>query len=404
MADSVYLTFPSVKEVEKRQSMKEWKCHDTSKYEKIVDKGSGAFGKVFKSTIKNTNQLVALKQIKFNEEKNKKEGFPITAMREIILMKQLNHKNILSLKEIVVSPKKETYLVFEYMDFDFLRLINDHKIKFKPEHVKNIMYQILQGMKYLHEKRIVHRDIKCANILINKKGEVKIGDFGLARIISKENKLPLTPGVVTLWYKAPELLLNDPQYNFKIDIWSIGCVFSELLTGEIGLFHGNNDFEQLDKIFLKCGWPKPDSYLTKLKNFNEIKKKLKDNINKYRYTLSEDLKNKGLDSITIDLLIKMLELDPNKRINIDDAINHDYFKNEPKMCDSNEIPFPKTDENNEINLKNNKINNMNNNRNELKIDDMKIGENEFHNNNVNNNGNNEDKFLNKKRNKEESSI
>ena len=216
MADSVYLTFPSVKETSIRESMKEWKCNDTSKYEKIVDKGSGAFGKVFKSKIKNTNELVALKQIKFNEEKNKKEGFPITAMREIILMKQLNHKNILSLNEIVVSPNNETYLVFEYMDFDFLRLITEHKIKFKAEHVKCIMNQILQGMKYLHEKSIVHRDIKCANILINKNREVKIGDFRLARIVNRNFKKHLTPGVVTLWYKAPELLLDDSLCDFKL--------------------------------------------------------------------------------------------------------------------------------------------------------------------------------------------
>jgi len=393
MVDSVYLTFPSVKETNERKPMKEWKCNDTSKYEKIVDKGSGAFGKVFKSKIRNTNQLVALKQIKFNEEKNNKEGFPITAMREIILMKQLNHKNILSLNEIVVSHNNATYLVFEYMDFDFLRLITEHKIKFKPEHVKCIMNQILQGMKYLHEKSIVHRDIKCANILINKKGEVKIGDFGLARIIDiKENNIKkhLTPGVVTLWYKAPELLLNDTQYDFKIDIWSIGCVFAELLTGEIGLFHGRNDVEQLDKIFLKCGWPEQNSYLTKLKLFNEIKNKYKDKINEYKFTLDEELKNKGLDNTTVDLLIKMLELDPNKRINIENAINHDYFKIEPKMCNQNEIPIPKTDDVNEISSNNNnKINN-----NELKLDEMKIGDNDF-NNNIN-----DEKFLNKKRNKD----
>ena len=395
MVDSVYLTFPSVKETNDRKLMKEWKCNDTSKYEKIVDKGSGAFGKVFKSKIRNTNKLVALKQIKFNEEKNKKEGFPITAMREIILMKQLNHQNILSLNEIVVSPNNETYLVFEYMDFDFLRLITEHKIKFKPEHVKCIMNQILQGMKYLHEKSIVHRDIKCANILINKKGEVKIGDFGLARIINDRNNIKkhLTPGVVTLWYKAPELLMGDSQYDFKIDIWSIGCVFAELLTGEIGLFHGRNEKEQLEKIFLKCGWPEQNSYLTKLKLFNDIKINLKNKIDEYKFTLDEELKNKGLDKTTVDLLIKMLELDPNKRINIKQAINHDYFKIEPKMCEQNEIPLPKTDDVNEFNLNNNNNNKINNN--ELKIDDIKIGENDF-----NNNNNNEENFLNKKKNKD----
>ena len=377
MADSVYLTFPSVKETTIREPMKEWKCNDTSKYEKIVDKGSGAFGKVFKSKIKNTNKLVALKQIKFNEEKNKKEGFPITAMREIILMKQLNHKNILSLNEIVVSPNNETYLVFEYIDFDFLRLITEHKIKFKAEHVKCIMNQILQGMKYLHEKSIVHRDIKCANILINKNREVKIGDFRLARIVNRNFKKHLTPGVVTLWYKAPELLLDDTLYDFKIDIWSIGCVFAELLTGEIALFKGRNEQEQIEKIFLKCGWPKPNSYLTKLKSFVTIENKFNDKIDEFKFILDEELKNKGLDSTTIDLLIKMLELDPNKRINIENAINHEYFKVEPKMCEKNEIPLPKTDDFIEMNVKN-----------ELKFDEMKIGE----------NFNNE--FLNKKRNKD----
>jgi len=190
------------------------------------------FSKQYIQIQKNPNikKVVALKKLLIE---NENYGFPVTSIREIMIMKRLHHKNLMSLIEIVVSkPDKEKnkdrgniYLVLEYMEHD---LSGFYKIKekYNISHIKCILYQILNGMYYLHKNNIIHRDIKSANILMNNKGEIKIGDFGLARLINPEKKNDnKTQLVVTLWYRAPEILLGDYNYNFKIDVWSIGCVF-----------------------------------------------------------------------------------------------------------------------------------------------------------------------------------
>ena len=321
-----------------------WSSRSAENYKKIDQVGEGTFGKVYKAQLEDPNDLLnhkifALKKILMD---NEKEGFPITALREIMILKKLNHKNIIPLKEIVTSKPKEknknrgnVYLVFEYMEHDISGLTNK-KINYSIQSIKCIMYQILEGLQYLHSNNIIHRDIKTANILLNNKGEIKIGDFGLARIISPSLKKKITNRVVTLWYRAPELLFGEDHYGPAIDMWSIGCVFSELLTGT-PLFKGKKEMDQVDKIVEKCGTPNEENWpgVTKLPLYNMLCPK-KDYPNVLRSIYSD---NNKVDDCCFDLLSKMLILCPKKRINVKDAMEHEFFtKHEPRMCKPSELP------------------------------------------------------------------
>jgi cyclin-dependent kinase 12/13 len=227
-------------EVVKREAMVNWQSKPADMFEKVDLVGEGTFGKVYKAKYKPQVdkslqgklrdakvEHVALKRILMD---NEKEGFPITAIREIMILKKLNHKNIINLMEIVTSKPSEknkyrgnVYLVFEYMEHDLAGLADRH-MSFSAPQIKCIMHQILSGVNYMHSNHIIHRDIKGANILINNRGEIKIADFGLARTHNPNpnvNKV-YTNRVVTLWYRSPELLLGTKNYGPAIDIWSVG--------------------------------------------------------------------------------------------------------------------------------------------------------------------------------------
>jgi cyclin-dependent kinase 12/13 len=272
----------------KRVPTANWQSRQVDLYEKVDQVGEGTFGKVYKAKYKafasrnnvdNVNiksEFVALKKILMD---NEKEGFPITAIREIMILKRLQHKNIINLLEIVTSKPSEknkfrgnVYLVFEYMEHD-LSGITENKIVFTVAIIKCILHQILTGVEYLHRNNIIHRDIKGANILINNKGEVKIADFGLARMHNPNPNITkqYTNRVVTLWYRSPELLLGSTNYGPAIDMWSVGCLFSELLSG-VPPFRGNKENDQIEKIFEKCGSPTEDIWpgVTNLKYYNSL--------------------------------------------------------------------------------------------------------------------------------------
>ncbi|KAI5635815.1 protein kinase domain-containing protein [Phthorimaea operculella] len=227
---------------------KDWgeKCVDG--FQVITQIGEGTYGQVYKARDKNTGQLVALKKVRLE---NEKEGFPITAVREIKILRQLNHKNIVNLREIVTDKqdamdfrkdKGSFYLVFEYMDHDLMGLLESKMVDFTESHNASIMRQLLDGLAYCHRKNFLHRDIKCSNILMNNKGEVKLGDFGLARLWSAEDRQrPYTNKVITLWYRPPELLLGEERYGPAVDVWSMGCILGELFLKH-PLFQKLGDF------------------------------------------------------------------------------------------------------------------------------------------------------------------
>lgn len=156
------------------------------------------------------------------------------------------------------------YLQFEYVKHDLQGLL-EKKVKFELEHLKCIMKQVLKGVMYLHSNKIIHRDIKGANILINEHGIVKLADFGLARTIYPGHVMNYTIKVVTLWYRAPEILLGFKNYSDKVDIWSVGCFFYDLFCRKT-MFPGQNEKEQLELIFETCGTPDPQ----KFESFNQV--------------------------------------------------------------------------------------------------------------------------------------
>jgi serine/threonine protein kinase len=201
--------------------------------DKIV--GSGTFGVVYKATDKMTERSVALKKIKMERET---QGFPVTAIREIKILNLVrNHKNIVNLFEVVTYNGDETdeptvtnkgfnigdiFMVFEFVEFDLSGLLKSSGLILTDNHVKSFLMQLLEGVKFLHDNNILHRDIKSANLLVTKGNVLKIADWGLARSVSIHPDRRLTNPVVTLWYRSPELILGSRFYGPEVDIWSVG--------------------------------------------------------------------------------------------------------------------------------------------------------------------------------------
>ncbi|KAJ2845566.1 hypothetical protein J3B02_004645, partial [Coemansia erecta] len=216
---------------------------------KIEKLGEGTYGIVYKAQNRETNEVVALKRIRLD---NEEEGVPCTAIREISLLKELKHPNILGLFDVLHTEKKLT-LVFEYMDSDLKKFVDAYGGDLDPLTVKHLLYQLLCGIAYCHRNRVLHRDLKPQNLLINKRGDLKLGDFGLARAFG----IPVrsySHEVVTLWYRAPDVLLGSRQYDTSIDIWSIGCIFAEMSTGR-PFFAGASIDSQILQIFRIKGTP-----------------------------------------------------------------------------------------------------------------------------------------------------
>ncbi|KAA8533272.1 hypothetical protein F0562_033195 [Nyssa sinensis] len=211
----------------------------------------GTYGVVYRARDKKTGEIVALKKVKMEKER---EGFPLTSLREINILLSFHHASIVDVKEVVVGSNLDSiFMVMEYMEHDLKGLMETMKQPFSQSEVKCLILQLLEGIKYLHDNWVLHRDLKTSNLLLNNRGELKICDFGLARQYGSPLK-PYTHLVVTLWYRAPELLLGAKQYSTAIDMWSLGCIMSELLSKN-PLFNGKTEFDQLDKIFRTLGTP-----------------------------------------------------------------------------------------------------------------------------------------------------
>ncbi|KAG8057960.1 hypothetical protein GUJ93_ZPchr0002g24510 [Zizania palustris] len=224
-------------------------------YEKVEKIGEGTYGVVYKAKDRQTNETIALKKIRLEQED---EGVPSTAIREISLLKEMQHKNIVRLHD-VVHNEKCIYLVFEYLDLD-LKKHMDSSPDFKNHNiVKSFLYQILRGIAYCHSHRVLHRDLKPQNLLIDRRtNSLKLADFGLARAFGIPVRT-FTHEVVTLWYRAPEILLGAKRYSTPVDIWSVGCIFAEMVNQK-PLFPGDSEIDELFKIFRITGTPNEETW------------------------------------------------------------------------------------------------------------------------------------------------
>jgi len=298
------------------------------KYQKIEKIGEGTYGVVYKARNRLTGEMVALKKIRLEAED---EGIPSTAIREISILKELQHPNIVRLHDVIHTEKKLT-LVFEFCDEDLKKHLDQATNGLTPQAIKMYLFQLLAGVAFCHDRRVLHRDLKPQNLLVSKienaDGDLKLADFGLARACG----IPVrryTHEVVTLWYRAPDVLMGSRKYSTPVDLWSVGCIFGEMAAGR-PLFPGTSDADQLIRIFKLLGtpnetsWPdmvqlpeyKPDFQVHQVAREQGIPVKLKEFC-------------PNLDPLGLDLLHKMLQYDPAQRVTAKQAMSHEYFNELP---------------------------------------------------------------------------
>ncbi|XP_006352417.1 cyclin-dependent kinase G-2-like isoform X4 [Solanum tuberosum] len=310
-------------------------CRSVDEFERLNRIDEGTYGVVYRAKDKKTGEIVALKKVKMEKER---EGFPLTSLREINILLSLHHPSIVDVKEVVVRSSLDSiFMVMEYMEHDLKALMETMKKPFTQSEVKCLMLQLLHGVKYLHDNWVLHRDLKTSNLLLNNQGELKICDFGLARQYGSPLK-PYTHLVVTLWYRAPELLLGAKQYSTAIDMWSLGCIMAEMLCKE-PLFNGKSEVDQIDKIFRILGTPNETIWpgFSKLPGVkvNFVKHQFNNLRNKFQSPTTSFMGKPDLSESGLDLLNKLLTYDPAKRLSADAALNHEWFR---------EVPLPKSKE------------------------------------------------------------
>ncbi|KAB8087827.1 hypothetical protein EE612_012250 [Oryza sativa] len=306
-------------------------CRSVDEFERLNTINEGTYGVVFRVRDKRTGEIVALKKVKMEKER---EGFPLTSLREMNILLSFHHPSIVEVKEVVVgSNDRDIFMVMEYMEHDLKGVMETMKQPYSQSEVKCLMLQLLEGVKYLHDNWVLHRDLKTSNLLLNNRGELKICDFGLSRQYGSPLK-PYTQLVVTLWYRAPELLLGAKDYSTAIDMWSLGCIMGELLS-KGPLFNGKSEIDQLDKIFRTLGTPDENIWpgYSKLpgatvKFGKQTHNRLRDKFRAVSFTGGPMLSEAGFD-----LLNRLLTYDPEKRISAEDALNHEWFR---------ELPLPRS--------------------------------------------------------------
>lgn len=288
--------------------------NEAKEYTKMKILGSGSYGVVYRGCHNTTKQSVAMKQI--TEESDENEGIHYTTLREIALLKLMNHPNVVRLLDVVSDERQRLYLVFELMHADLAKQLKESALPL-PQ-VKSFMFQLLSGIAYMHGRGIIHRDLKPQNILVNEAKQLKVGDFGLARACWTLQKRRYTHEVMTLWYRAPEILLGQREYDSSVDMWSIGVIFAEMVRRE-PLFDGDSEIGQLFCIFRTLGTPTEDVWpgVSSLPHYSSAFPQIQ--TGKLRKAVAR------LDVIGLDLLSKLLCYHPNDRITAEEALRHDWF-------------------------------------------------------------------------------
>ncbi|XP_017135860.1 serine/threonine-protein kinase PITSLRE [Drosophila miranda] len=313
-------------------------CRSVEEFQCLNRIEEGTYGVVYRAKDKRTNEIVALKRLKMEKEK---EGFPITSLREINTLLKGQHPNIVTVREIVVgSNMDKIFIVMDYVEHDLKSLMEtmkNRKQSFFPGEVKCLTQQLLLAVAHLHDNWILHRDLKTSNLLLSHKGILKVGDFGLAREYGSPIK-KYTSLVVTLWYRAPELLLCSPVYSTPIDVWSVGCIFAEFLQ-MLPLFPGKSEIDELNRIFKELGTPN-DKIWPGYTELPAVKNMLSQNSQFTEYPVSQLRKHflEKTSDMGLSLLQGLLTYDPKQRLTADAALKHAYFKELPLPIDPSMFP------------------------------------------------------------------
>lgn len=296
------------------------RCRSVEAFEKLNRLGEGTYGTVYRARDQESGEVVALKKVRIH---NAKDGFPRSSLREIRLLRLLRHPNIVELREVVCGRSPgNVFLVFEYCEHDVGALLDLMERPFSGAEVKCLVLQLCRAVSYLHDAFILHRDIKLSNLLLSNKGVLKLADFGLAREYAEPPE-PCTTNVVTLWYRAPELLLGARTYSTAVDIWSIGCNFGELMYRK-PLLPGKTEEHQLHLICELLGTPSVKIWpeLQELPLYSRI---LLPNCNYNNLRVKFPDETDGC----LELLNKMLTFDPTKRPSGAACLEHAYFAESP---------------------------------------------------------------------------
>ncbi|KAL7294710.1 hypothetical protein TKK_0012007 [Trichogramma kaykai] len=300
------------------------------RYEKIDFLGEGQFATVYKAKDSLNGKIVAVKKIKVGSRAEAKDGINRTALREIKLLQEIRHENIIGLLD-VFGYKSNVSLVFDFMDTDLEVIIRDINIVLTSANIKCYMIQTLQGLEFLHCNWILHRDLKPNNLLISSEGVLKIGDFGLAKFFGSPNRIN-TNQVVTRWYRAPELLFGARLYGTGIDMWAVGCILAELLL-RVPFLPGESDLDQLTKIFQTLGTPTEETWpgLSQLPDYIAFKS--------FPAIPLKDIFTAAGDDL-LDLLASLLNINPLERCTCDEALQMPYFSNNPPPTVKSKLPVP----------------------------------------------------------------
>jgi len=294
--------------------------HVLRKYEIVQKLGRGAYGIVWKAIDKKTREVVALKKC-FDAFQNATDAQ--RTFREIMFLQELNgHENIVRLLNVLKADNdQDIYLICDYMESDLHAVIRANILE--EIHKQYIIYQLLKSLKYMHSGQMLHRDIKPSNILLNSDCQVKVCDFGLARSVVQQNDNAqnpvLTDYVATRWYRAPEILLGSTSYTKGVDLWSVGCILGELLSGK-PIFPGTSTMNQLDRIMEVTGRPSPDDVDAIKSPFAQT---MLESLPMSRpRPLTEMFPSASMEAL--DLLRICLQFNPTKRITAKEALKHPY--------------------------------------------------------------------------------
>ncbi|KAL9940165.1 hypothetical protein V8E36_000870 [Tilletia maclaganii] len=297
-------------------------------YAKLSKVGEGTYASVFLAKHIPTDTRVAIKMIKVVSNA---DGMDMTALREVKFLKELRHPNVISMLDIFSSGSlnPSLNLVLEFLDTNLEALIKDRELTFAPSDIKGWMVMILRGLEYCHKMYCLHRDLKPNNLLVSPSGELKIADFGLAREFA-DPRLRMTSEVITRWYRPPELLYGARHYSGAVDVWSVGCIFAELML-RTPYLPGESDAAQVNVIYKALGSPTEKDWPghSLLPNFVPFQPSIKPPLSGTFTAASPD---------TLDLLSKLLILNPNQRITAHGALYHPYFKMHPPPTPVSKLP------------------------------------------------------------------